>query len=76
MHPDAIDCLLRGLQKDSSSPRELAVNGLKTMDLDKLNNPEFWAEKIINALQSAKEVETEDFLIEKYNKAIQIFSAY
>ena len=70
-HPDAINFLIKYLDHERDSRRELAVMSLAVMDFNKLENPWDWYNKVYNELSAALKREKEDWLRKDIEKAIQ-----
>jgi len=52
-NPDAVECLLRQVESEDASYRELAVGSLAEMDFEEMEDPGVWRERVAGVLRDA-----------------------
>jgi hypothetical protein len=74
--PDAIECMIRNLDADRTSFRELAVTGLSSIDFNELDDSCGWVGKVLDALNQRRNIEPEPELVRLIEDAITGINAY
>ena len=67
--PEAVECMLRWAGTETSE-RELAYQGLGTIDYNQLDEPDEWRERVTDQLLELRESESIDWLIEEIDETL------
>jgi MoxR-like ATPase len=75
-HQKAVNLFLKYLVDTKSPKREAAVKGLAAVDFKKFDNPSDLKNKVLSALNSARQKEKRNWLKEEIDQAISIVKGY
>jgi len=69
--PVAVECMLRWIESDDPLYRELAIRGIADIDLNSMDEPDVWRDRLVSALDNARESEEFDAIAELIEETIE-----